>query len=111
MRLKARCILIGLSVLGIGLSWFLPAVVLAVHDAHARSMCRVLEQIGLIDADGLAAWRARPGEADFRIENTLQQIGSLRSNLPIMSLILTLVFVLIASVAVFTRSPETDGSA
>lgn len=94
MSPKTRYGMIALFLVGIAASWYLPMLVLAVHETHAYSTYVEFRARGMIDRQAVEEWRKRPGEEDYSIDKRMQQIGGLHSHLPLLSWILTGVFFL-----------------
>ena len=94
MSPKTRYGMIALFLVGIAASWLIPMLVLHLHDTHAFSVYREFAQRGMIDRQAVVEWRKRPGEEDYSIDKRMQQIGGMHFYLPLLSKILTGVFLL-----------------
>ena len=99
-------VLVVLNLIGILLSWLLPSVILAVHNAHAYSTYIEFTSRDLIDISAVEEWRKRPGEKDYQIQRCMQEIGGLRYHLPKMSWILTALFATNVAVAVWAGAAK-----
>lgn len=81
-----------LCALGIVLSWLLPTMVRAIHDAHGMSTAHEFHAYQLIDRERLEAVRTEYNMPDYSVEQRVRAVGGIHFYLPIVSVILATLF-------------------
>ena len=107
-----------LCALGIFLSWFLPTIVRAIHDAHGMATAHEFHTYQLIDQERLETVKAEFGMPNYSVEQRVRAVGGVHFYLPIVSVILGAVFLAIGAlvwmadpayaVAQTNSAPEAD---
>jgi hypothetical protein len=112
MSAKTKCGMILFFLLGILASWLIPSLVLALHDTHTISTYAEFRRAGMINQEAVEEWRKRPGQEDYSVTKRMQQIGGMHRHLPLLSWILTGIFVVnILCVVMVGSAPVETGRA
>jgi hypothetical protein len=97
---------IAVSLLGIAASWFLPHVILAIHEASGMSTARELHTLGLIDRNRLEQVRIELENPNYSVEQRIRAVGGLQTHIPILSILMALPFIAITVLAWLSRAPD-----
>jgi len=90
--MKYRTLALLLCVLGVILSWLLPTIVRAIHDAHGMSTAHEFHAYQLIDRDRLEAVKIEYDMPDYSVEQRVRAVGGIHIYLPIVTVILATLF-------------------
>ena len=90
MKYRTPALLI--CVLGVVLSWLLPTIVRAIHDAHGMSTAHEFHAYRLIDQERLEAVKAEYDMPDYSVEQRVRAVGGIHIYLPIVTVILATLF-------------------
>ncbi|MEM6473851.1 MAG: hypothetical protein AAF802_30125 [Planctomycetota bacterium] len=81
-----------LCVLGVFLSWFLPTIVRAIHEAHGMATAHEFHSYRLIDQERLEAVRTEYHIPNYSVEQRIRAVGGVHIYLPIVTGILATIF-------------------
>ena len=101
-----RKLLILVSLIGVVASWLLPQLIVAIHETHAFSTVREFELYNMIDVQQVEAYRNEYNSPDYSIFGRVRDVGGLRFYFPVLSTILSSLFIAVAILA--WRSAPTD---
>lgn len=90
--MKYRTPALMLCVLGIVLSWLLPTLVRAIHDAHGMATAREFQAYQLIDQERLETIKTEYSMPDYSVEQRIRAVGGIHIYLPIVTWILATLF-------------------
>ena len=90
--MKYRTPVILLCLLGVVLSWLLPTIVRAIHDAHGMATAHEFHSYQLIDRDRLEAVKTEYDMPDYSVEQRVRAVGGIHIYLPIVTVILATLF-------------------
>ncbi|MEO8499173.1 MAG: hypothetical protein ABI614_29260 [Planctomycetota bacterium] len=100
--------IIAVALLGIAASWFLPHVILAIHEAHGMSTAHELHTLRLIDRHRLDEVRTELKNPDYSVEQRIRAVGGLHTYIPILSILLALPFIVITVMAWLSRPTDSE---
>lgn len=103
--------IISLCGIGILLTWFLTAAIIAVHLAHGHSVVREFEVLELIDRAKLEEVRKLPSHQDYSIYQRVNDIGATNFHFGVFRIVLTCLFFVIALLALAVPKPHQNGRA
>ena len=107
--LKYRIPALLLCILGIVLSWLLPTLVRAIHDAHGMATAHEFQAYQLIDKQRLEAIKTEYSMPDYSVEQRVRAVGGLHIYLPIVTWILATLFGVIG-ILVWMTDPSSVGN-
>ena len=107
--MKYRIPALLLCILGIVLSWLLPTIVGAIHDAHGMATAHEFQAYRLIDQDRLEAIKTEYSMPDYSVEQRVRAVGGIHIYLPIVTWILATLFGLIC-ILVWMADPSSVGT-
>lgn len=90
--MKYRTPALMLCVLGIVLSWLLPTLVRAIHDAHGMATAHEFQAYQLIDQERLETIKTEYSMPDYSVEQRIRAVGGIHIYLPIVTWILATLF-------------------
>ncbi len=90
--MKHRKPILLLCVLGIFLSWLLPTVVRAIHDAHRMATAHEFHSYRLIDQNRLEAVKTELHIPHYSVEQRVRAVGGVHIYLPIVTVVLATLF-------------------
>ena len=91
------------------LSWLLPTIVRAIHDAHGMATAHEFQAYQLIDQERLEAIKTEYSRPDYSVEQRVRAVGGLHIYLPILTWILATLFGVIG-ILVWMSDPSSVGN-
>lgn len=91
--MKYRTPALLLCLLGVLLSWLLPTLVRAIHEAHAMATAHEFQTYRLINQERLQEIKTEYDMPNYSVEQRVRAVGGLHIYLPIISLSLAAVFI------------------
>jgi uncharacterized membrane protein YbaN (DUF454 family) len=107
--LKYRIPALLLCILGIVLSWLLPTIVRAIHDAHSMATAHEFQAYRLIDQERLEAIKTEYSMPEYSVEERVRAVGGIHIYLPIVTWILATLFGVIG-ILVWMADPPSVGT-
>ena len=93
------------------LSWLLPTIVRAIHDAHGMATVHEFQAYQLIDQERLEAIKTEYSRPDYSVEQRVRAVGGLHIYLPILTWILATLFGVIGILVWMSDSPSVGNRA
>lgn len=93
------------------LSWLLPTIVRAIHEAHGMATAHEFQAYQLIDQDRLEAIKTEYSRPDYSVEQRVRAVGGLHIYLPILTWILVTLFGVIGILVWMSDSPSVGNRA
>jgi hypothetical protein len=104
--MKYRTSILLLCVVGVLLSWLLPTIVRAIHEAHGMATAHEFHSYHLIDQDRLEVVRHDFQMPNYSVEQRVRAVGGLHIYLPIVSVVLGLIFAIIGVLTWLSSSSD-----